>query len=184
MIRYVAMFSVLGIVLLLGSCGSDSSESQESTGASAATLPANLMLNEEPVGAISILALKAEKNVSGNDVVVTGRIGGRVAPFVEGRAMFTMIDLELPVCGLADPCKTPWDSCCETPETIKSNMITVQVVDEDGAIVKRGLDADDGLSPLDRITIQGTVSEQDGDLVLLDAIGIYVHADHGEMNIS
>ncbi len=49
------------------------------------------------------------------DVVVVGRIGGRVNPWVKGTAAFPIVDRSLKPCNEieGDTCETPWDYCCE-----------------------------------------------------------------------
>lgn len=141
-----------------------------------APLPDGLFVSEAPADPLSIVDLKSADH-TGKEVFVTGQIGGQEAPFVEDRAMFTMTDLTLPVCEAAkgDNCETPWDSCCETPESIRAKMITVQVVDENGQVVKRDIQDEHGLKGLAQLTVRGTVSQQSGEVVVVDAREIYVH---------
>lgn len=173
---------ILGIGLLIAAgCGggtNDSGDTPETAAAPQAALPDGLFLAKAPAGPLSVLDLKSADR-TGEEVVVEGQIGGQAAPFVEGRAMFTMTDLTLPVCDAAagDSCETPWDSCCETPESIQANMITVQVVDENGDVVKHGIQGENGLKGLARLTVRGTVSQQSGDVLVVDAREIYVHQD-------
>ena len=50
------------------------------------------------------------------EVVVVGRIGGRVNPWIKGAAAFSIVDRSLKPCNEieGDTCKTPWDYCCES----------------------------------------------------------------------
>ncbi|MEX2016008.1 MAG: hypothetical protein WD873_05170 [Candidatus Hydrogenedentales bacterium] len=155
--------------------GNRSSAVEESAPAQQAPLPDGLIVAQAPAGAMSIKQIKAEDH-TGDEVTITGRIGGREEPFVAERAMFTMTDLTLPTCEApADSCPTPWDSCCELPEDIMANMISVQVADESGAVLKHGLQGESGLDPLATLTIRGTVTQQDADVLVLTAKEIYVH---------
>ena len=134
-----------------------------------------LLATSEPTDALSIRTLKSDDNID-KEVVVIGRIGGRVEPFVENRAMFMMADLELEMCTAeGDHCETPWDACCETPENIIASAITVQVKDKNGNLIKEDLRALTGLKSLAKITVQGKVAEQSEQVVVLDAKSIFVH---------
>jgi hypothetical protein len=181
--RLTWMTAALLLVIVAG-CGGANDVPETATEPRAA-LPGGLFPVNEPAGAISVTKLKAGDH-AGEDVVVTGRIGGQVAPFVEGRAMFTMTDLALAVCDpeAGDHCATPWDSCCETPDEIRANMVTVQVVDGEGSVLKQDLHGEHGLEPMARLTVRGNVSQQDGDVVIVDAQKIFVHDDPAITNIS
>ena len=167
------------IILAIAAGCSDNADETPATDTTAAAqqapLPDGLIVAEAPAGAIGIADLKSEDH-AGDEVVITGRIGGREEPFVADRAMFTMTDLGLPTCEAEDDhCPTPWDSCCEVPEDIMANMISVQVTDENDAVVKRGLKGQSGLDHLATLTIRGTVAQQDENVVVLNAKEIYVH---------
>ncbi len=51
-----------------------------------------------------------EESEDGQDVVLVGRIGGSVNPWVEGRAAFSIVDPTLKACSdiPGDECKKPW----------------------------------------------------------------------------
>ncbi|MFP3422727.1 hypothetical protein R0K19_25495, partial [Bacillus sp. SIMBA_161] len=70
----------------------------------------------------------------GEPITLRARIGGRATPISDDSGVFTVMDLSVPHCGqLADDgCPTPWDYCCEDPDTIKANAATVQIVDTAG----------------------------------------------------
>lgn len=99
----------------------------------------------------------------GDTVVIAAKIGGRAEPFVKNRAMFMVADRSLKSCDQTpdDPCKTPWDYCCEPPESKKVNMMTVQFVGDDGKPLKVGARSTGGLEPLALIVFEGTVAEID-----------------------
>ncbi len=95
--------------------------------------------------------------------MIAAKIGGRAEPFVKNRAVFLVADRALKSCDQTpdDPCKTPWDYCCEPPESKKINMMTVQVVGDDGKPIKIGAQSTGGLEPLALIVFEGTVAEID-----------------------
>ncbi|MEX0587007.1 MAG: hypothetical protein WD176_10205, partial [Pirellulales bacterium] len=54
-------------------------------------------LDSEPAGAQDVAAVRADA-ADGDDVVVVGRIGGDVDPWVEGRAAITIVDTSIRAC--------------------------------------------------------------------------------------
>ncbi len=88
------------------------------------------VLTEEPTGALSIVQARAEMQ-EGDQVVIRGRIGSRKSPMSSDSPVFTMVDLGIEYCGQTVPkgCKTPWDYCCESQETISNNSATVEMVE-------------------------------------------------------
>jgi len=173
----LALLTVVSV--LIAGCGAkvdDGSQagSAPSTRESASAIE-NLLAKSEPADAVSIQTLKAGQHAD-KEVVVTGRIGGRAEPFVDGRAMFMMADLGLKMCvGGDERCATPWDACCEAPDEIIASAITVQVKNDLGQIVQADLRSVSGLKPMATVTVRGTVSEQNGQVLVLDAGSIYIH---------
>lgn len=135
-----------------------------SSGASAET-PAWLLATE-PEGARDVAVVKAEAG-EGDEVVLRGRIGGRMEPMSEGSPVFMLMDLGLPSCAdnPEDACPTPWDYCCETLETITANAATVQIVDAQGRPVADS-PVEHGFKNLDEIIVVGTVAPRPDDRVL------------------
>jgi hypothetical protein len=150
-------------------------ETTKTAAAPAAALPESLFLAAAPADAKDVKDAKPTLK-AGDKVVLAGRIGGSKAPFVAGRAVFTLVDPRLQTCAddPADTCTTPWDYCCEAPEVLNANMATVQVVNADGQPVKAGLEGVHGLKALAKVTVVGTVTQADGKNLLVKADGIYV----------
>lgn len=176
-IKTIAMS--ITIALILAGCGAQVADKAQTSEAPAANDQGSalkgLLTGSEPADALSVHALKADDH-TGQEVVVTGRIGGTVEPFVQNRAMFMMADMNLEMCTTeGDHCETPWDACCETPEDRIASAITVQVKDGAGAIIKEDLNGFSGLDPLAMVTVTGTVSEQNDQVLVLDAKSIYIH---------
>ena len=123
------------------------------------------MLGEEPAGAVSVVEAKATAK-EGETVVVRGRIGGRKTPISSESPVFTIVNLEVPHCGQMgeeDHCPTPWDYCCETPEDLRANSATVQLVgDGESAIDPTA----GGLAGLDEVVVVGTVGPRPSQDVL------------------
>ena len=142
------LLSTLLIVIAVGGC----KDSSTSPGAPATT--PTWLLAAMPSGAIPVAEAKQSAR-EGEQVVVRGRIGGRRDPMNTNVAVFVMIDPAIPHCEIG-ACKTPWDYCCETPESITSNSATVQLVGDTGKSMNIDL-GKHALKPLDEIVVVGTV---------------------------
>jgi hypothetical protein len=166
----------IAATVVVGAPGCDrKSEGPKTAAAPAVGLPESLFLGAAPADAKDVKDAKPTLK-AGDKVVLAGRIGGSRAPFVAGRAVFTLVDPRLPTCAddPADTCTTPWDYCCEAPEVLNANMATVQVVNAEGQPLKSGLEGVHGLKPLAKVTVVGTVTQADGKNLLVKADGIYV----------
>ncbi len=152
--------------------------SESAAAPTAAVLPASLFLTEVPAGAKEVKAAKADAKV-GDTITLHGRIGGSVDPFVDGRAVFTLMDMALPACNdnPDDHCTTPWDYCCETKSDIAANAATIQVTGADGLPLKTGLKGAGDLKELDELVVVGKVTQAEaGKLLVVKAEGIYRQA--------
>ena len=170
--RTIATTTLLASLIAISGCSSNESEApaQPETTTSAASQGPSWLLTSAPASAVSVVEAKANAK-EGDQVVIVGRIGGRAAPIGADSPVFTIVDLELEYCGQNndDACGTPWDYCCETPDTIASNSATVQVLG-DGMInpVAAGLEA------LDEVILVGTVGPRPNDQVFtIQATGVY-----------
>lgn len=151
----------IGLALMIV-IGAGCDQSQPSAGGST---PAWLV-EEAPAGAVSVAAIKADAR-EGDHVVLRGRIGGRSDPISKGSAVFVVMDPDVPSCAdnPDDHCPTPWDYCCEAPESIKANNATIQIVDESGNPIESDL-SKLGFKPLDTVIVTGTVGPRPTDDVL------------------
>jgi hypothetical protein len=131
------------------------------------------LLNEEPAGAEAVM--KVRENVKHDDeVVMVGRIGGGVNPWIAGRAAFSMVDPSLKACSdvAGDNCETPWDYCCE-PDLSRA-MALVKVVDGEGKTV--GVDARRLLNvkELSTVIVKGRAERDDAGNLTVLATGVFV----------
>ncbi len=160
---------ILFSAFLLNGCG----ESTQ-TGSAPATVAPSWVLTSAPAGAVAITDAKASAT-EGDEIIIRGRIGGRKEPLTEGSAVFTVVDLALPHCAQNpdDKCRTPWDYCCETQDTISANAATVQIVDESGRPISHS-PAQHGFSALDEVIVVGVVAPRPNEQVLtVRATGLY-----------
>lgn len=144
--------------------------------ADAPKIPAETFVAEAPKDAKDVAALK--KSVKkGDTVVVRAKVGGRAEPFVKNRAVFTVADRSLKSCDEipGDTCKRPWDYCCESAESKKANLATIQFAGADGKPLKVGAQSAGGLEPLALIVVEGVVSEiDDKGTFVIDAKKVFV----------
>ncbi len=174
-------FPLAASVFLLSACGTEekaTSATSESDEAAVATHPkiAPVILTEKPEGSQTVLELR-KAGKPGDEVTVTGKIGGAMKPFTEGFATFVLADTSLRTCDLIpeDGCKTPWDACCADPEMINASRITVQILDGDSGPVAVSLHQMEGLSELDQLVVMGQVAEgSSAENLILNASGIFL----------
>ena len=67
------------------------------------------ILSSEPEGAVGVRQARKDSKDQ-DDVVVIGRIGGKVDPWVEGLAAFNIVDPAMKPC-IESSCDKPWDYC-------------------------------------------------------------------------
>lgn len=164
------------IFVTLAACDSKPAASPADAAAkSAAALPANLFLAAEPADAKSVEQIKGTAK-AGDTVAIQGRIGGGEVPFVDGRAVFTIVGRGIPACAdnPDDHCKTPWDYCCETAEDIAIHSATIQVVDDKGALLRTQLKGEHGMKELSDLIVVGKVAQADDKVLVVHATGIYI----------
>ena len=142
----------------------------------ASDIPATLFLTAAPADAKDIKDAKPTLK-AGDKVTLTGRIGGSEEPFVDGRAVFTIVDSHIKDCdqmGEKGHCKTPWDYCCEPSDDLAKASATVQVVGADGKPLKSSLKDVHGLKPLATVVVVGTVASVEGGSLVVNASGMHL----------
>ncbi|HWL92098.1 MAG TPA: hypothetical protein VNT79_01065 [Phycisphaerae bacterium] len=137
-------------------------------------LPVGLFATVEPANAKSVEEVKSHAKV-GDAVVLRGRIGGSVSPFVEGRALFTLVGNGLKACSdnPEDTCATPWDYCCETADEIAKHSATIQIVDLAGAPLKADLRGQHGIKELSEVVVVGKVVQAGERATIISATSIF-----------
>ena len=101
----------------------------------------------------------------GAAVAFEGKVMGRTQVFIPGRAAFIVGDpTTITTCDLipCDDCETPWDACCDDPDTISAGIITVQLVDEEGKVLAHDIREVNGLTELSMVRIEGVVADATG----------------------
>ena len=168
--------AVLCAAFTLAACGDKPAPDAPPPSAGTADLPAALFAAAAPADARNVSDVR-ETAAEGDTVVIRGRVGGPT-PFVPGRAIMTLADAEkLIACSDRenDPCPDPWDYCCESPDDIAANSVTVQVVGNDGRPLKADLEGAGGIAPLDFVVVTGRVGPRpDPAVLVIDATSIHV----------
>lgn len=163
---FVLGVAVAASSLVLSGCGSATRESQAN----------EYLLSAEPSGAMDVLALRADAKDQ-QDVVVIGRIGGRLDPWIKGTAAFPIVDRSLRACSEieGDTCPTPWDFCCES--NLPAATVLVKLVDETGKTIKQDPRTLLDVKELQTVVVQGKVRrDKDGNITVL-ASHLHVRPD-------
>lgn len=139
-------------------------------------VPFGLMLNDAPEDVQDISDAK-QKLSSGDEVTIRGRVGGSRSPFIDGRAIFTVVGAGPPACSDIpdDHCSMPWDYCCAARDELRDASATVQLVDENGAPIRTDIKGRNGIKELSDLTVVGTVVAARNNALVVKASGIYVN---------
>ncbi len=136
------------------------------------------MLPSEPDNALNVIAAR-ESAKDQEQVVVLGRIGGELNPWVEDRAAFYIVDPSLLACsdekadGEPCSCPTPWDYCCE-PDKLPNAMTLVKFVETDGTVVKHDARKIFDVKELQTVIVKGTAQRDDAGNLTILADGMFV----------
>lgn len=174
LIRNVVLVSVAIAMAIIVGCGI--STGPTTTNAPPAAAPdARYVLVEEPAGAQPVIAVRKDSK-DGDEVTITGRIGGDVDPWFKGRAAFLIVDPSLAPCSdiPGDTCKTPWDYCCEDIGHLNQSKATIKIVDDAGETVATDARELLGVKELQTVTIRGQAKRDEAGNLTVLAKGIYV----------
>jgi hypothetical protein len=165
----------LGLVALLAGPGCDQPSTGPAAGGGAAAPEGkHYLLAAEPAGALEVRAARADAADQAT-VVVVGRIGGSVDPWVAEAAAFTIVDRALTPCSERpdDTCPTPWDYCCDRNE-LPAATVTVQVVDQGGQLVAVDARKLLGVEPLQTVVVRGRAQRDTAGNLTVLADGLFV----------
>lgn len=171
---------VIGASLMLGLGLGACKERQQVSGVVDESLPSGFFLAALPAQARTVEEAKAGATSGevkpGDTIAVRGRIGGGKKPFVEGRAVLTLVGDGLPACSdnPDDKCTTPWDYCCESKSDIAKHSMTVQVLDLAGLPMKTRVRGQGGVKELSEVVVVGTVAQVEGAIFVVNATGMFV----------
>ncbi|MSR63369.1 MAG: hypothetical protein EXS08_13080 [Planctomycetes bacterium] len=157
------------VLVLLSACGGSSAPATPPS-----DVPERLYLASAPPSPQAVgMVVAAAKD--GDEIVVTGRVGGAQKVFVDGYAAFTIIDAAIPACGEGkmDECKTPWDYCCNAPEVLAKNGLSVELM-ADGQPLRANARGFHGLDHLSTVVVTGKVARDSAGNVRVLASGLHV----------
>ncbi|MBM4110583.1 MAG: hypothetical protein FJ254_04375 [Phycisphaerae bacterium] len=156
--------------VLLAACGGDSDghhhaddghDHAAGPAAPEGAFPASLFASAPTGEPIGVGAMKSTAK-AGDRVIVVGRIGGSEDPFLADRAMVTIADPSVKLCGEDDPnddhCPTPWDFCCEPRDHLRKMSVTIVANAADGGPIQHSLRGQGGLKLGARVVVEGTVA--------------------------
>ena len=167
-----ASLLVVGLLAVLSGCGDEPPEPDAAVQIDVTPY----LLAELPESAREVKAVyEAGGEVKGSEVVMVGRIGGSLDPWIDGRAAFNVVDRSVKACTdiTGDTCPTPWDYCC-TRDDLAGAMALVKVVDSSGRLLAADARSLFGIKELQTVYVRGTASkDENGNLVVL-ATAVYV----------
>jgi hypothetical protein len=171
--RFAFVPLVVGVLVAAGLSGCGSSSPAPGQATSPAPDP-KYILTEQPDEAKPVIDVRKDAK-DGDEIVVTGRIGGDVDPWVKGRAAFLIVDPSLVPCSerAGDSCPTPWDYCCDTDRLAESKA-TIKFVDTNGDTLATDARQLLGLKELQHVTVRGQAKRDDAGNLTVLATGIYV----------
>ena len=143
--------------------------------AGSTALPANLLVTEQPTGAMGVIEARTAAK-TGDRVAVIGRIGGSRAPFVSSRAIFTIVDQSMKSCLETDEeehCPRPWDYCCEDKKELAKSIASIEISDANGKPLALALESEGTFKPLMLIAVEGTLQSTEGGSFVVRAEHVY-----------
>lgn len=128
-------------------------------------------LTAEPSGAMDVLDAKDQAK-DGEPIVVVGRLGGGVNPWIDGRAAFLVVDERVvPACDEGDQCAA---DCPDCSQEMAAASAMVKFLGSDGKVLP--VDAREllGVKDQDTVVIRGVANRDKAGNVSISADGIYV----------
>jgi len=115
----------------------------------------------------------------GQEVMFEAKVMGSKDPFAENRASFMVGDentvASCDLLGVDERCQTPWDVHHEDAEAVRNGTAVIQIVNDDGRVLKTGLRGAAGIKELSRLRITGTVApESTEDSLVINAKAIQI----------
>lgn len=163
------MLRFLPLLLLVAACSSDTA----SDALPHPDLPERFWSASEPTGARPVAEVHAGAK-DGERVVLVGAVGGAAQVFVDGAAVFTLVDPALHSCvGDGMGCKTPWDYCCEDPDSLRRSTATVELR-EGGRPLPVSPRGFHGLDHLSLVVVEGLAERDSGGNLVVAAERLHV----------
>jgi len=164
-----SLFSLLALsIILAAGCGRSDTAPTQVGNASDDSVKEKYLLKSEPSEAKSVGDLRQNAK-DGEELVVTGRIGGSGTPFT-GKASFTLVDMSLKPCD-DDCCGNPW---CEADRNeLKQKTVLVRFADDKGATLPFDAEKSLALKIRQKVVIRGQAAKSPDGHVSFIASGLY-----------
>lgn len=163
-----------GLVMTTG-CGTATESPAVASSPEANVDTSQYRLEEEPEGAVGVIAAR-ESAEDGAPIVLVGRVGGTARPWVDGRAAFTMLDASVSVVAEGEDSGEEGELCTGDCCALERQSCTtlVKVVDSQGKLVRMDSRELLGLKESDMVVVQGTAQkDKTGNFVML-AKGVFI----------
>lgn len=127
-----------------------------------------------PTGAMGVKAAK-EESKDGDEIIIQGRVGGDVSPWIEGQSAFLVVDETLKPCNEKgdDACETPWDYCCDS-DVLPQNKLLVKLVDANGKTLPTDARKLLNIKELQTVVVRGKAKRDDAGNLTVLADGVHV----------
>jgi len=164
-------FHTIGVVVTLAAVAIGCTNSGSDTPGQSSAMPSGpYALVSQPTGAKGVAEVRQSAK-NGDEVVITARVGGDAAPFVDGAAAFSIVDLAVQPCADDEGCPTPWDYCCS--ETTEKKAL-VKVVDAHGRTISTDARQLLNVEPLSQVVVRGRAKRDEAGNLTVLANGVYV----------
>lgn len=127
-------------------------------------------LASEPTGACDVMDFREEAK-DGQSVVVLGRVGGGVKPWIDGRAAFLLVDERVSSSCDDDQCEA---DCVQCAQELAKATTLVKFVDEQGKVLPVDARTLLGVKEQQTVVIRGIANRDKAGNVTIAADGIYV----------
>lgn len=159
--QHILVCSVFLLPIATGCGASVATETKQKT--------SEFVLNAEPGGAMDVLDVR-ENAKNGQHVVVLGRIGGGINPWIDGRAAFLVTDERVQGCEDGQ-CS---DGCAQCAQELAEASTMVKFLDASQKVMT--VDARELLGVKDRqvVVVRGTANRDANGNLSIAATGVYV----------
>lgn len=163
-----------GLLFALSSCSEEKEANDQSILKKDEDLT-TILLESAPDKPLGIAEIRKSAK-PGETVTFSGMVMGKKVVFMDSRAVMTLGDpSKMTPCPPDEGCETPWDVCCDDVDVVNASIVTVQVVDKNGKVLKTGLRGLGGIKELSSLTVTGEVAKgSNAENMLVNATGIFV----------
>lgn len=158
----IAIVCCLAVLPISAGCGTAATAKTEN-------VKSELVLNAEPGGAMDVLDVR-ENAKDGQAVVMLGRVGGGIRPWIEGRAAFLLTDERVQGCEDGQ-CG---EECAQCAKELAEASTMVKFLDANQKVM--AVDSREllGLKERQIVVVRGTANRDANGNLSIVATGIYV----------